>query len=154
MKNIEYFFKPQSIAIIGASPNVKALNGMLLKYLLKHNYGGQIYPVNPKYQEISGLQCYPRLADIPGPVDMVLVAIAAKNILPTLEQCAAKGVKSAVVYSSGFAEVGEAGRETQEDINAFCQKEGIALCGPNCLGTVNFWKTPWWPPALCWKMNF
>ena len=86
MKNIEYFFKPQSIAIIGASPNVKALNGMLLKYLLRHNYGGQIYPVNPKYQEISGLKCYPRLADIPGPVDMVLVAIAAKNILPTLEQ--------------------------------------------------------------------
>ena len=137
MKNIEYFFKPQSIAIIGASPNVKALNGMLLKYLLRHNYGGQIYPVNPKYQEISGLRCYPRLADIPGPVDMVLVAIAAKNILPILEQCAAKGVKSAVVYSSGFAETGEAGRETQEDINAFCQKAGIALVGPNCLGTVN-----------------
>ncbi len=137
MKNIEYFFKPQSIAIIGASPNVKALNGMLLKYLLRHNYGGQIYPVNPKYQEISGLKCYPRLADIPGPVDMVLVAIAAKNILPTLEQCAAKGVKSAVVYSSGFAETGEAGRETQEEINTYCQEKGIALCGPNCLGTVN-----------------
>ncbi len=137
MRDIKYFFQPKSIAIIGASQNFKSINGMLVKYLLKHGYAGDIYPVNPKYEEIAGLKCYPSLTDIDENVDMALIAISAARILPILEQCAAKKVKSVIIYSSGFAEIGAEGRKIQESIKEIAQQEGMVICGPNCLGSIN-----------------
>lgn len=137
MKNLQYFFQPESIAIIGASQNFKTINGMLVKYLLKHGYQGSIYPVNPKYEEIAGLQCYPSLLEITGPVDMALVAVSVKAIIPILEQCVIKKVKTVIIYSSGFAETGEEGKMIQDKIRETAIREGIAVCGPNCLGSVN-----------------
>lgn len=137
MRDIKYFFKPKSIAIIGASQNFNSINGMLVKYLLKHGYTGKIYPVNPKYEEIAGLKCYSSLTDIDGDVEMALIAIAAEKILPILGQCAEKKVKSVVIYSSGFAEIGEKGKEIQERIKEIAVQEQIVVCGPNCLGSVN-----------------
>jgi acetyltransferase len=137
MKNLQYFFQPESIAIIGASQNFKSINGMLVKYLMKHGYQGAIYPVNPKYEEIAGLQCYPSLLEIPGQVDMALVAVSVKAIIPILEQCVTKNVKTVIIYSSGFAETGEEGKLIQDKIREMSLREDMAVCGPNCLGSVN-----------------
>lgn len=137
---MEAFFNPRSIAIIGASKDFTSISGKPIKYLLSHGYEGKIFPVNPKYKEIGSLQCYPSVLDIPEPVDMALVAINYKRVLPVLEQCHEKGIKFAIIFSSGFAEAGEEGKRLQEEITALARRTGMRVLGPNCQGLVNLQK--------------
>jgi len=134
---LKKFFNPQSIAIIGASKDFTSISGKPIKYLLSHGYEGNIYPVNPKYKEIGSLQCYPSITEIPGEVDMALIAINYKRVLQVLEDCHKKGVKYAAIFSSGFAEVGEEGKQLQQQIIELAKKTGIRVLGPNCQGLVN-----------------
>src|SRR5665648_9785 len=134
---MQYFMEPTGVAIIGASQDLKTINGKILKYLLKHKYKGQIYPVNPKYKEIEGLACYPSVGAIPEQVDLALIAVAAARVPGILRDCGAKGVKRAVIFSSGFAETGTEGKEIQEEINKIAQEFQMRLIGPNCLGILN-----------------
>ena len=136
--DLELFFKPRSIAIIGASADLTTISGKPLRYLTEHGYRGKLYPVNPKYQEIAGYPCYPSLGAVPGPVDLALIAVNYQRVLSVLEQCAAKGVRFATIFSSGFAEAGEEGRALQRELAAFARRPGAPrLCGPNCQGAVN-----------------
>ncbi len=137
MSSLGLFLNPRSIAVIGASQNLDSINGMLIKYLLKHGYRGKIFPVNPKYEEIAGLKCYPGLLQIEEEIDLVLIAIASNKVVSALEECAQKGVRAVMVYSSGFAETGESGKAIQEKIIKLSREHGIAVCGPNCLGAAN-----------------
>ncbi len=134
---MEKFFKPQSIAIVGASKDFTSISGKPIKYLLSHGYSGQIYPVNPKYQEIGSLKCYPSISEIPGEVDMALIAINYKRVLQVLEECHAKGVQFAAIFSSGFAEAGKEGEKLQQQIAALAKETGMRVLGPNCQGLVN-----------------
>lgn len=134
---MRYFMLPTGIAIIGASQDFKTINGKILKYLLKHKYNGQIYPVNPKYQEIEGLTCFSSVGAIPEQVDLALIAVAAARVPGILRDCGAKGIKRAVIFSSGFAETGTEGKEIQEDIIKIAQEFKMRLIGPNCLGILN-----------------
>jgi len=131
------FFNPKAIAIIGASTNIKAINGKPLHYLKKYGYTGDVYPINPKYQEINGTKCYPDLDSTPDPVDLVLIAVNYRLVLPMLEQCAAKEVPFVTIFSSGFAEASEEGKVFQEQVAEFAKTHGIRICGPNCQGSVN-----------------
>lgn len=135
--NLELFFKPRSIAIIGASADLATISGKPLRYLQEHGYQGKIYPVNPKYQEIAGCPCYPDIASVPGPVDLALIAVNYRRVLPVLEQCAQKGVRFATIFSSGFAEAGEEGRKLQLALAELVARTGLRLCGPNCQGAVS-----------------
>lgn len=135
--NLELFFNPQSIAIIGASQNIATINGRPLHYLTMHGYEGKIYPINPKYKEIRGYPCYPSIKDVPGPVDLALIVVNYKMVHKMLEQCVEKGVKFASVFSSGFAEAGAEGKRMQEEIAGLSRKTGLRLCGPNCQGGVS-----------------
>ena len=135
--NLNPLLHPKSIAILGASQNADKIVGKPLYFLQKHGYAGKIYPVNPKYKEISGIPCYPSLAKVPGEIDVVLIGLPAEGVLGALRECAARGVKSALVFASGFAEVGGEGVKMQEDLRDFAQQSGIALCGPNCQGVIN-----------------
>jgi acyl-CoA synthetase (NDP forming) len=130
-------FEPRSIAIIGASPDTARFGGRPLANLERHGYAGTIYPVNPKYSEVRGLRCYPSLAAVEDQVDAALLAIPAAAIPAALEECAARGVKLAVIVSSGFAEAGDAGAATQRQIVESARAGGIRLLGPNCLGFIN-----------------
>ena len=103
---LDSFFAPASIALIGASRDHEKIPGRLLAMLRKNDYPGQIYPVNPNYPEIDGLACYKSIADIGAPIDLAVIIIPARAVLAALEQCAAVGVKNAVIISSGFAEEG------------------------------------------------
>src|SRR5437764_9609929 len=103
---LDSFFAPQSIAIIGASPDAKKIRGLLQSMLQKNGYPGKLYPVNPNYEEIAGVRCFPSIGAIAGPIDLALIAIPAAGVLQSLEECARAGVRNAVIISSGFAEQG------------------------------------------------
>ena len=137
MSNIESFFNPKSVAVIGASANMDSISGRPIRYMQEHGYQGEIYPINPKYDEIAGLKCYKSILDIPGDVDQALVAVNFKLVMKTLNECVQKGVKHALVFSSGFAESGEEGKKVQDEIVELSRKTGLRVLGPNCQGMVN-----------------
>lgn len=135
--NLKKFFTPASVAIIGASKDISTINGKPLHYLKKHGYAGTIYPVNPKYEEVGGFRCYPGLEDIPGTVDLALIAVNYRLVPAMLKQCVKKKVRFATIFSSGFAEAGEEGRQMQRQLSEFASKTGLRICGPNCQGGVD-----------------
>lgn len=131
---LDSFFAPASIALIGASRDHEKIPGRLLAMLRKNEFPGKIYPVNPNYQEIDGLTCYKSIAEIGAPIDLAVIIIPARAVLPALEQCAAVGVKNAVIISSGFAEEGGDSAAMQDAIAALAKRTGMRISGPNAEG--------------------
>jgi len=134
---IQALLHPKSIAVIGASSDFNKINGRTLKALVDKHYAGRILPVNPKYQTLLDLPCYPDVAAIPGTVDLAVVAVPAKHVSNTLRELGKKGVKAAVVFSSGFSEVGGDGLRLEAELKTAIQESGVRILGPNCLGLVN-----------------
>lgn len=127
---------PRSIAIVGASPKPGSFGGNVLTNLRTH-FSGQILPVNPQYQEIGGLPCYASLAALPAPPDCVGIAVPGPRVEAVLREAAAAGIPSAIVFSSGFAEIGtEEGAAMQARITAVARETGLRVLGPNCTGIV------------------
>jgi acyl-CoA synthetase (NDP forming) len=131
---LQALLRPRGIALLGISGRAENLISRPLRYLVEHGYEGAIYPVNPNYEELVGQKCYPTLADVPGPVDLVLVLVAAERVEDAIRQAAAVGAKTAVVYASGFAEVGPAGVVLQQQLAAVARETGVRVLGPNCQG--------------------
>lgn len=136
MTDLRPLFHPRSIAIVGANADSEKLGGRLLFSLLARDFPGPIYPVNPREAEIQGLKAYPRLADLPERVDLVLVIVRSELVLDVLEQSAAQGAKGAIVFSSGFAEAGGEHADLQQRITEFARTSGMPVSGPNGEG---FW---------------
>jgi acyl-CoA synthetase (NDP forming) len=131
---LDSFFSPDSIALIGASRDLEKIPGRLLSMLRKNEFPGKLYPINPNYGDIDGLKCFSSIADVGQPIDLAIVIIPAKAVLGALEQCAAVGVKSAVIISSGFAEEGGDSAAMQDAIAALAKKTGMRISGPNAEG--------------------
>ncbi len=131
---LDSFFAPASIALIGASRDLEKIPGRLLSMLRKNEFPGKIYPINPNYGDIDGLKCYPAIADVGAPIDLAVVIIPARAVLAALEQCAAVGVKNAVIISSGFAEEGGDSAAMQDAIVALAKRTGMRISGPNAEG--------------------
>jgi acetyltransferase len=131
---LDSFFAPQSIALIGASRDHEKIPGRLLAMLRKNDYPGQLYPINPNYRDIDGLRCYESIAEVGAPIDLAIILIPARAVLGALEQCAAVGVKNAVIISSGFAEEGGDSAAMQDTIVALAKKSGMRISGPNAEG--------------------
>jgi acyl-CoA synthetase (NDP forming) len=134
---IASFYDPRSIAIIGASAKVEKPGGRPLAALRKRGYAGKVFPVNPSYDEIAGLTCYPTILDVPGDVEMAIISVPAKFVPGLLEQCGAKGVKAVVLFTAGFSEIGAVGEELQQTIKDLASEHGFRILGPNCLGIMN-----------------
>ncbi len=134
---LQALLHPQSIAVIGASADFNKINGRTLKALVDKQYAGRIIPVNPKYPTLLDLPCYPDIPSIPGTVDLAVVAVPAKHVPDTLRQLGRKGVRAAVVFSSGFSEVGGDGVKLEADLRQAIRDSGVRILGPNCLGLVN-----------------
>lgn len=137
---LDPLFHPRSIAVVGASRGVSAtgtvkIGTAALQHLIEHRYSGRIYPVNPKENELAGLRCYASIRDLPEPVDVAFLVVPADACISAMADCAAKGVRAAVVFSSGFAEAGHA--ELQGKLVAAARAAGIRFCGPNTAGFVN-----------------
>jgi acyl-CoA synthetase (NDP forming) len=131
---LDSLFAPDSIALIGASRDLEKIPGRLLSMLRKNEFPGKIFPINPNYGDIDGLKCYPAIADVGQPIDLAIVIIPARAVLGALEQCAAVGVKNAVIISSGFAEEGGDSAAMQDAIVALAKNTGMRISGPNAEG--------------------
>jgi acetyltransferase len=129
---------PSGIAVIGASDDPNKIGGRPIAYLKKYGYRGKIYPVNPKYAEVQQLKCYPSITDVPAEIDLAIIAIPGAHVLDTLHECGRKKVKSVIIFSSGFAELGEEGRSRQREIGKIAEMYGMRIVGPNCQGVANF----------------
>jgi acetyltransferase len=137
VNDLQSLLSPRSITILGASADFTRINGRTLKYLLDKGYAGAIYPVNPKYERIGPLTCYASIGAVPEPADLAIIAVPARFVAQALRDLGRHGVKSAIVFSSGFAETGDAGRALEREIVAAAQAARVRLCGPNCLGLIN-----------------
>ncbi|WP_374633601.1 acetate--CoA ligase family protein [Ferrovibrio sp.] len=134
---LDALLQPRSIAVIGASQDVTKIGGRPIQLLAGHGYAGKVFPVNPKGGEIQGLKAYASVTDIPETPDLAVIAVGAEHVLAAARDCAAKGVRAAVVLSSGFAELGAAGEAIQHDLTALARQSGLRILGPNCLGAVS-----------------
>lgn len=126
-------FFPRSLAIIGASSDLRKYGGRFLKALLAFGYQGQIFPVNLQEREIFGLKVYPSVRDIPQEVDLASVNVPAAAVPGTVAECLAKGVKGVEIFTAGFAEAGPEGQRLEADLQKFTG-QGMRLIGPNCFG--------------------
>jgi acyl-CoA synthetase (NDP forming) len=138
MPDLKPLFSPDSVAIIGASADTHTLRGRTTQYLIAHGYPGRLYPVTRSLPEVFGLRSYATVAELPEAPDLAVVVVPAAYVVPTLEECGRKGVRAAVVISSGFAEErGEAAQERDKALREVIDRFGIVVCGPNSEGLVN-----------------
>lgn len=138
-RSLAALLAPRSVAILGASSDATKIGGRPLKFLRSHGFDGAIYPVNPRATEVQGLPAYASLDDLPAPVDHAIIALPAHAVLPAVRSCAERGVRAVTLFSSGFAEVGEAGRAAQAELSAIASDSdsGMRILGPNCMGFMN-----------------
>jgi acyl-CoA synthetase (NDP forming) len=136
-KAIERLLRPRSIAIVGASPTPGALGASVLANLERMRYTGQIYLINPKRDEINGRPCLKSISDLPADVDAAVLAIPRAGVLDAVRALGARKAGAAIIFSSGFAEGGEKGRQEQREIARIAAEHGMVIEGPNCLGLVN-----------------
>ena len=128
---------PKSVAIIGASPDANKLNGRPFHFMRRDGYAGRLYPVNPRYDEIDGVKCYPDVDSLPEAPDMAIVAVSAARCLETVEALGRKGTPVAVIFSSGFGEMGAEGKALEAKLLDVARRHGIRICGPNNLGLIS-----------------
>ncbi|HTX09179.1 MAG TPA: GNAT family N-acetyltransferase [Solirubrobacteraceae bacterium] len=128
---------PESVAVIGASRRRGTIGGELLHNLITGGFAGPVYPVNPQADAVQSFQAYGSVRDIPGPVELAVVAVPAESVVAVARDCAAVGVRALVVISAGFAESGPEGAARQRELVEVCRGAGIRLVGPNCLGALN-----------------
>jgi acyl-CoA synthetase (NDP forming) len=139
MSRLKAALDPRSVAIIGASENPNKVGGRPVHYLDKFGFKGRIFPINPSRPEVQGHKCYKSLDDLPEPPEMVIVAVAGDNAIGAVEDCAAHGVKVAVVMASGFGEVDAiAGKAKERRMVDAARKAGMRIVGPNSQGLANF----------------
>lgn len=134
---LEHVLNAHSVAVIGASKVPTKRGYQTIRALLEEHYEGTIYPVNPKEKNIMGLNCYPTVTDIPGEVDVALVATPAHTVPAVLEDCGKKGVKGAIILATGFGETGSAGKALESDLLDVAGRHHIRLIGPNTSGMIN-----------------
>lgn len=127
----------RSVAVIGASRRSDTIGAALVRNLVLGGYAGRVYAVNPTASSVSGLAAYPSVGDIPGDVDLAIVAVPAEAVPEVVLDCANKGVHGLIVISSGFAETGDDGRLRQRKLVGLARSYGLRLIGPNCLGVIN-----------------
>jgi acetate---CoA ligase (ADP-forming) len=133
---MKFFFNPRGIAVVGATAS-KEKGGNIIVSNLKKGYSGRVYPVNPRYKEIEGFACYPSVSDVPDPVDLAIVFVAAHMVPKMIEDCAKRNIPGVMIQSAGFSETSTKGDVLQQKAKQIAEKTGIRLWGPNCMGLVD-----------------
>jgi len=142
--SLDSLLAPKSVAVLGASQDPRRIGGRPIAYMLERDFPGPILPVNPNRETVQGLRAWPRLADVPGEVEAAIIAVPAEAAEQAVADCIAKGVKAAIMFTAGFAEVDEAGAERQARLAAAARAAGMRLLGPNTLGLFNA-RIGWFP---------
>jgi acetyl coenzyme A synthetase (ADP forming)-like protein len=131
------FFRPQSVAVIGASRDPEKLGHAVVANIIEGGYEGKVYPVNPKADEVLGLKAYPSVLEVPEKVDLALIVIPYRLVNGVLDECGRKGISSVVIISAGFREAGREGLEREVELIEIARKHSIRVIGPNCLGVID-----------------
>jgi acetyltransferase len=134
---LDSLFKPKSAAVIGASSKELSIGNRVIKNLIDFGFKGDIYPINPKADEIRGLKAYKSIMECPDNIDVVHMVIPAKFVPQAMEDCGKKGVKNVIINSGGFSEIGPEGEAIEKDFLATADQYGIRVLGPNCQGIIN-----------------
>jgi acyl-CoA synthetase (NDP forming) len=138
VEQLDHIFYPRAVAVIGASANPAKPGFLCTSSLVEAGFKGEIYPVNPSLPELFGLTSYPSIRDVPGEVDLAVIVIPADQTISAIEECISKGVKGAILVSSGFSEVGsETGTDLQTELRDVANRGQIKIVGPNTLGLIN-----------------
>jgi acetyl coenzyme A synthetase (ADP forming)-like protein len=135
--SIRPFFRPNAVAVVGASREPTAIGHRILLGLVRASFNGPIYPINPNAKSLESIETYPSVRDLPGPVDLAILAVPRDAVLGVIDDCAAHGVRAVVVITAGYAEVGEEGRDLQRRLLERVRGNGMRMVGPNCLGLLN-----------------
>lgn len=135
--SIKPFFNPRAVAVIGASRNPDSIGRRVLEYLVANHFNGPVYPVNPGAGVVGSIPAYASVVEIPGPVDLAVVAVPRASVLAVVRACGEKGVRALVVITAGFAETGPQGRLAQARLVETARGYGMRIVGPNCLGLLN-----------------
>jgi acyl-CoA synthetase (NDP forming) len=153
MDNIGKLFQPASVAVVGASLRPDAVGSVVVANLIRWGFRGDVYPVNPRYEELNGLRCWPDVAALPTTPDAIFLAVPAPKVPALLHDAAQRGVSAACVNASGFADAGPDGRNLEDAVRETVRRSGMALCGPNNMGFINvagrvpLWTSPDLPTA-------
>lgn len=137
MDNLDAIFNPKSVAVVGASAEAGKVGHDIFANILRGNFQGTLYPVNPRARHILSVRAYPSVKDIPDEIDLAMIIVSPKIALQAVADSIEKGVKGVVIVSAGFREVGPEGREIEDKIVEMCREAGVRLVGPNCLGVIN-----------------
>lgn len=135
--NLYKLFNPKSVAVIGASQNFNSISGQPIVHLKDHGYKGEIYPINPKYEEVYGYKCYRNVDELPVVPDLALILVNAARVPKILLQCGKKGIPFSMIFSAGFSEIGKEGTKLQEVIIDIAKEFNMGVIGPNCQGMMN-----------------
>jgi acyl-CoA synthetase (NDP forming)/GNAT superfamily N-acetyltransferase len=136
-RSVQRLLAPRSVAVVGASREPGAPGHELLRALVDHGFTGPVYPVNPAATEVLGLEAHADVGNIPGPVDLAVIAVPAAEVAAVVRACATKGVRGLLVVSGGFADAGPEGRARLEEVVSLARSGGMRLIGPNAMGVVN-----------------
>jgi acetyl coenzyme A synthetase (ADP forming)-like protein len=136
-RSVARLLTPRSIAVVGASRDVATVGHQVLCNLLAGGFEGPVYPVNPSAEHVASVKAYPTILDVPGPVDLAVLAVPAVAVRQVVEQCAEKHVAGLVVLTAGFGEVGAGGAAAQAELRELARHHGMRLVGPNCIGVAN-----------------
>lgn len=128
-------FHPRSIAILGASDNPMKIGGRPLRFLKESGFAGGVFPINPRRSRVQGVEAYASLSDVAAEVDLALIAVPRDDVFAAVQECVAKGVRCATIFSSGFAEADTEGARLQKQIADYARENGLRLLGPNCIGS-------------------
>ncbi|MBE9098451.1 bifunctional acetate--CoA ligase family protein/GNAT family N-acetyltransferase [Vacuolonema iberomarrocanum] len=134
---LKALFEPETVAVIGASNRPNSVGRTLMWNLIRNPFGGTVFPVNPKHPNVFGIKTYPNVAAIPEPVDLAIIATPASTVPMLVSECAAAGVKTAIIISAGFRETGEPGLALEQRIREHLRHSSMRVLGPNCLGLMN-----------------
>jgi acetyl coenzyme A synthetase (ADP forming)-like protein len=135
--SLEAFFKPKSVAVIGASREPRKFGHVIFKNFVESEFKGKVYGINPKAETILGLRAYPNLKDIPEELDLAVIALPASSVPGVIDECVSKNVRAAIIVSGGFREIGERGEQLEFDIKQRVKDSGLRIIGPNCIGVFD-----------------
>ena len=135
--NLDALFRPKAVALIGASVKELSIGNVIIKNLLRYKYAGQIYPINPKADKVRGLKAYKSILDVPGEVDLAHIVIPPPFVPQEVENCGKKGIKTIIINTAGFKEMGVEGQALEDEFLNKAKKYGIRIFGPNCQGIIN-----------------
>nr|NIO21024.1 CoA-binding protein [Candidatus Aenigmarchaeota archaeon] len=131
---LDSFFTPRSVAVVGASRKARKFGHVIFKNFIESKFNGKVYPINKNAEKILGVKSYAGIEEVPGEVDLAVIAIPAPYVLPVIDDCLSKKVKAAIIVSGGFKEIGEEGEEREQEIKRRIQGNNLRIIGPNCIG--------------------